>query len=166
MYLVGLTKDELGGSHWYALEKAVGRHVPRVDLKLAPRIFAAVHAAIAAGSVRACHDLSEGGLAVTAAEMAFAADLGLEIDLAAVPREHVLNGDGRILFSESTTRFLVEVARSRVAEFEKALAGVPCTRVGEVTKNGRLVVRGVGGKTVVEAACDCLRSAWKKPLAW
>ncbi|GAH47955.1 unnamed protein product, partial [marine sediment metagenome] len=166
VYLVGLTKDELGGSHWYALEKAVGRHVPRVDLKLAPRIFAAVHAAIAAGSVRACHDLSEGGLAVAAAEMAFAADLGLEIDLAAVPREHVLNGDGRILFSESTTRFLVEVARSRVAEFEKALAGVPCTRVGEVTKNGRLVVRGVGGKTVVEAACDCLRSAWKKPLAW
>jgi len=166
VYLVGVTKDELGGSHWYALEKAVGRQVPRVDLKLAPKIFAAVHAAIAAGCVRACHDLSEGGLAVAAAEMAFAANLGLELDLAAVPREDALNDDGRILFSESQTRFLVEVARGRVAEFEKVLAGVPCACVGEVMKNGRLVVRGVGGKTVLDVPCDRLREAWKAPLAW
>jgi len=166
VYLVGVTKDELGGSHWYALEKAVGRHVPRVDLKLAPRIFAAVHAAIAAGCVRACHDLSEGGLAVAAAEMAFAARLGLELDLAAVPREDGLQDNGRMLFSESQTRFLVEVAADRAADFEKTLAGVPCARVGEVTKNGRFVIRGLGGKTVVEAACDRLQEAWKAPLAW
>jgi phosphoribosylformylglycinamidine synthase II len=166
VYLVGMTKDELGGSHWYALEKAIGQSVPRVDLKLAPKIFAAVHAAITTGCVRACHDLSEGGLAVTAAEMAFAADLGLEVDLAAVPREDTLKDDGRILFSESTSRFLVEVARRREAEFEKALAGVPCARVGQVTDTGRLVVRGLGGKTVVDAACDRLRKSWKAPLAW
>jgi phosphoribosylformylglycinamidine synthase len=166
VYLVGVTKDELGGSHWYALEKAIGRNVPRVDLKLAPRIFAAVHAAIAAGCVRACHDLSEGGLAVAAAEMAFAARLGLKIDLAAVPREDGLADDGRILFSESQTRFLVEVAADRAAEFEKAFAGLPCARVGEVTKNGRLVVRGVGGKTVLDVPCDRLREVWKAPLAW
>jgi phosphoribosylformylglycinamidine synthase len=135
-------------------------------LKLAPRIFAAVHAAIAAGCVRACHDLSEGGLAVAAAEMAFAADLGLEIDLAAVPREDALNDDGRILFSESTTRFLIEVAADRAADFEKRFKGLPCTCVGEVTKNGRLVICGLGGKTVVEADCDRLREAWKAPMAW
>ena len=166
VYLVGLTKDELGGPHWYGLEKAVGRSVPRVDLKLAPKIFAAVHAAIASGCVRACHDLSEGGLAVAAAEMAFAADLGVELDLAAVPREDGLVDDGRLLFSESQTRFLVEVAADRAATFEKALAGLPCARVGKVTDTGRLVVRGLGGKTVVEAACDRLREAWKAPLAW
>ena len=163
---MGVTKDELGGSHWYALEKAIGRNVPRVDLKLAPRIFAAVHAAIAAGCVRACHDLSEGGLAVAAAEVAFAARLGLKIDLAAVPRADGVKDDGRVLFSESQTRFLVEVAADRAAEFEKAFAGLPCARVGEVTKNGRLVVRGVGGKTVLDVPCDRLRDAWKAPLAW
>jgi phosphoribosylformylglycinamidine synthase len=166
VYLVGLTKDELGGSHWYALEKAVGHHVPRVDLKLAPRIFAAVHAAIAAGCVRACHDLSEGGLAVAAAEMAFAADLGLDLNLQDAPHADDVLDDGRILFSESTTRFLVEVDRRKAIAFEKHVTGVPWGRIGQVTNTGRLVVRGVSGKTVVEAACDCLRSAWKKPLAW
>ena len=51
---------------------ATGGAVPKVDLELAPQVFAAVHAAITNGLVRACHDLSEGGLAVAIAEMAFA----------------------------------------------------------------------------------------------
>jgi phosphoribosylformylglycinamidine synthase len=166
VYLVGLTRDELGGSHWYALRGAIGRSVPRLDLDVAPRIFAAVHRAITTGRIRACHDLSEGGLAVAAAEMAFAGDLGLELDLAAVPRQEGLDDDGRILFSESNTRFLVEVGRSAAPAFEKAMKGLPVARVGKVTNAGRLIVKGTGGKTVVDAACEALREAWKKPLAW
>ena len=166
VYLVGLTKDECGGSHWYALQKAIGAGVPRVDLKTAPRIFEAMHAAIEAGSVRACHDLSEGGLAVAAGEMAFAADLGLDLALADVPREAGLADDGRLLFSESQTRFLVEVPKKRAAAFEKAFDGLPCARVGAVTDTGRLVVTGTGGKKVLDAACAAMREAWKKPLAW
>ena len=166
VYLVGLTKDECGGSHWYALCEAIGRNVPRVNLKTAPRVFKAVHGAITAGCVRACHDLSEGGLAVAAAEMAFAADLGLELALADVPREAGLDDNGRILFSESQTRFLVEVAEDRAADFEKRLKGLPCARIGRVTDTGRLVVKAAGGKKVVDAACEAMREAWKKPLAW
>ncbi len=166
VYLVGLTKNELGGSHWYALRSAIGRTVPRVDTGLAPRIFAAVHRAITSGCVRACHDLSEGGLAVAAAEMAFAADLGLQVALDTVPREAGLEDNGRILFSESQTRFLVEVAVGRAAEFEKLMADVPHAQVGEVTDSGRLVATGTGGKTVIDAACARMRNAWKAPLAW
>jgi phosphoribosylformylglycinamidine (FGAM) synthase-like enzyme len=98
--------------------------------------------------------------------MAFAADLGLEIDLAAVRREDALNDDGRILFSESTTRFLVEVDRTKAIAFEQHVTGLPWGRIGKVTDTRQLVIRGLAGKPVVEAACDCLRSAWKKPLAW
>ena len=47
-----------------------------VDLELAPRLFRGVHEAMLRGLVRACHDLSEGGLAVAAAEMAFAGGIG------------------------------------------------------------------------------------------
>jgi phosphoribosylformylglycinamidine synthase len=166
VYLVGLTKNELGGSHWYALREAVGRNVPRVDLKQAPRIFAAVHRTISSGCVRACHDLSEGGLGVAAAEMAFGGGLGLALRLADVPRAADLKDDGRVLFSESNSRFLIEVARGRAAEFEKAFAGLPCARIGEVTDTGRLIVTGLGGKRVVEADGEVLREAWKKPLAW
>jgi phosphoribosylformylglycinamidine synthase len=166
VYLVGLTKDELGGSHWYALRGAIGNRVPQADLALAPRIFAALHRAITGGCVRACHDLSEGGLAVAAAEMAFGGGLGLNLAVARVPREAGLEDAGRILFSESLTRFLVEVPRARAARFEKLLAGLPCAAVGKVTRKPRLVIRGAGRKTVIDAACDDLRKAWKKPLAW
>ena len=51
--------------------------------QLAPKVFAAVHAAISAGLVRACHDLSEGGLAVALAEMAFAGGIGADVTDAA-----------------------------------------------------------------------------------
>jgi phosphoribosylformylglycinamidine synthase len=166
VYLVGLTKDELGGSHWYALKGAVGRDVPRVDLATAPLIFAAMHQAIEGGCIRACHDLSEGGLAVAAAEMAFAADLGLTLNLKAVPRAGDLADNGRILFSESTTRFLVEVPPAKAKKFERLMKGLPVAAVGEVTKTGRLMIKGLDGKTVVKAEGDAMRSAWKKPLAW
>ena len=166
VYLVGETRDECGGSHWFALKGAVGTDAPQVDLEMAPQIFAAVHAAIADGCVRACHDLSEGGLAVAAAEMAFAGDLGLRLDLENVPRAGGLLDDGPILFSESTTRFLIEVDRRRAIDFEKRLAGVPCGRIGEVTDTGRLTVAGVGGETVLDAACSRMREAWQAPLNW
>jgi len=166
VYLVGETRNECGGSHWFALRDAVGMDVPRVDLETAPKIFSAVHAAIADGCVRACHDLSEGGLAVAAAEMAFAADLGLDLRLEDVPRAAGLLDDGRILFSESTSRFLIEVDRQRADDFEKHLTGVPWARIGEVTDTGRLVVTGVGGKPVIDAACDAMRNAWQAPLKW
>jgi phosphoribosylformylglycinamidine synthase len=165
VYLVGLTKDECGGSHWYALAGAIGNRVPQVNLKTAPRIFSAVHKAIACGSVRACHDLSEGGLAVAAAEMAFAGGLGMDLDLASVPREDGLEDAGRVLFSESTTRFLVEVDAARASDFEKRFKRLPVARVGTVTDAGRLTIRDARGKAVIDAACAELREAWQRPLA-
>ena len=72
LYLVGETKNELGGSHFALVNGLSGGQVPTVDADVARETFAAMHRAIRAGLVRACHDLSEGGLAVAVAEMAFA----------------------------------------------------------------------------------------------
>src|SRR5262249_55195475 len=83
LYLVGTTKDELGGWHFHLVTGRVGGRVPQVDLQSAPKLFAALHSAITQGLVRACHDLSEGGLAVAAAEMCFAGGIGA--DLTALP---------------------------------------------------------------------------------
>jgi phosphoribosylformylglycinamidine (FGAM) synthase-like enzyme len=71
VYLIGTTKAELGGSHYTLVNNLTGGEAPRVDLELAPKIFRAVHQAITAKLLRACHDLSEGGLAAAAAEMCF-----------------------------------------------------------------------------------------------
>ena len=113
IYLVGLTRNELGGSHFGLVNQLQGGQVPQVDPSAAKATFAAVHAAIVQGCVRACHDLSEGGLAVAAAEMAFAGGLGLSIDLSSVPNESELSEE-ICLFAESNSRFLVEVPPQHV----------------------------------------------------
>jgi len=146
IYQVGVTRAELGGSHLSLVEGLAGGQVPTVDAAAAKRTFAAVHAAISASCVRACHDMSEGGLAVAAAEMAFAGGLGMSLHLDAVPHDcGDLTGakrDACLLFSESNTRFLCEVPPEQREAFERALAGVPHAVVGQVTSGTRLQVAG------------------------
>ncbi len=166
IYLVGLTKRELGGSQYFKLFGAIGNDVPTVDAKTALRTFNALSTATSKGLVRACHDLSEGGLAVAAAESAFAGGLGLALDLAKAKKDKRVTRDEELLFSESNSRFLVEVSPAKAREFEKALAGVAFARVGAVTDSGRLVVKGLSGKHVVDESLVDLKSAWQKPLAW
>ena len=161
LYLVGTTRDELGGSHFNLVTGRTGGAVPRVDLEVAPKLFAAVHGAIAGGLVRACHDLSEGGLAVAAAEMAFAGGIGA--DLTTLPGG--LSDEAR-LFSESTTRFLVEVKPEHSATFEAGFRGLPVSRVGTTVAEPRLRIAGTGGDWLIWAKLAELKEAWQKPLRW
>ncbi|MDP6380863.1 MAG: AIR synthase-related protein, partial [Phycisphaerae bacterium] len=166
LYIVGLTRAELGGSHYYALAEHIGNDVPRVDLEVAPRIFRAVASAIQTGLVRACHDLSEGGLAIAAAEMAFAGGLGIKIDLKRVPRTDDVVRDDVCLFSESNTRFLIEVTPENQKKFEKVTADVPVAGIGRINDGGQVEIIGLGGSMIINADIESLKSAWKKPLAW
>jgi phosphoribosylformylglycinamidine synthase len=153
LFLLGETRPELGGSLYHHLAGRSGGQVPAVDLARAPRILAALHAAIGAGEVASCHDLSEGGLAVAAAEMALGGGLGLALELARLPATAVPAGwdeDAARLYSESPTRFLVEVAPAHAAAFERRFAGLPCAAVGEVRAVPTLQVTGVGGRPLFE----------------
>ncbi|MCS7239344.1 MAG: phosphoribosylformylglycinamidine synthase subunit PurL [Thermoguttaceae bacterium] len=208
VYLVGVTRNELGGSHYCLVQgKSCGR-VPRVDAPLAGRIFRAMHQAISRGLVRACHDLSEGGLAVAAAEMAFAGGLGLRLFLAQIPSDLTPPGEAQqqvekwrarwpgeeihplsawpaavpiLLFSESNSRFLVEVRPSDAPAFEALFVGLPCALVGEVTETTYLEIVGLpvpygqglpdeeehlGAPLVIRASLGELKAAWQKPLDW
>lgn len=166
VYLVGTTRVEMGGSHFGLVTGETGGEMPRVDLQLAPQIFAALHRAIHAGSVRSCHDLSEGGLAVAAAEMAFAGGWGLELDVSQLAARDGLSEAATWLFSESTTRFLVEVANDRTQEFESALAGLPCLAVGTVAAHDRVQIVGPAGRLLVDSRLADLKAAWQRTLDW
>ncbi len=163
VYIIGETYPELGGSEYYRLNGYLGASVPQVRGGKAKRTFKAVTKAIDQGLVKACHDLSEGGLAVAAAEMAFASGLGLELDLREVPAKGVKRSDF-LLFSESNSRFLIEVAKGAKADFEKLMKGKNCVAIGKVTRQPTLKIVGLNGKVVVEAPLDKLRHAWKKTL--
>jgi phosphoribosylformylglycinamidine synthase len=163
LYLVGTTRAELGGSHYLGVAGLQGGTVPSPDLAVAPRILRAVHAAIRSGTVLACHDLSEGGLAVAVAEMAFAGGIGAEIDLARVTLptlEKTFDPDSTRLYSQSCSRFLVEVAEGSAAAFERAFQGLPCAAIGRTTPGSKLQIRGSAGGILVEAEIEELRRAF------
>ncbi len=166
LYVIGLTKPELGGSHYYALNGQVGSSVPQVDAENAKTTYEALSGAIQTGLVRACHDLSEGGLAVVLAEMAFAGEVGAEAELARVPYEGGTGRDDFILFSESNSRFIVEVSPDKKKAFEKAMAGVTFAEIGQTNETDTLTVKGLNGSVVIFEKLENLKTAWKEPLAW
>jgi phosphoribosylformylglycinamidine synthase subunit PurSL len=173
IYLIGVTHNELGGSHYALVHRLTGGQAPAVDPDTARRTFAGLHAAIRAGAVRACHDLSEGGLAVALAEMAFAGGWGARVSLDAVPHA-VRPGDTPsletiLLFAESNSRFLCEVAPASQQEFEQRLSGVPHALIGQVTAEAELTILSDADgeqRIVVAADVPVLKEAWQKPLRW
>ena len=164
VYLVGETYPELGGSHYYQLKGFLGKSVPKVRLEQAKKTMDSITEAIDSSYVKACHDLSEGGLAVASAEMAFSSGYGLELDLRKVPRSKEAFRNDSVLFSESNSRFLLEVAEKHRSEFEALMKDVACAEVGRVKKDGVLSVNGLNGKQVVHADLDKLRRSWKGVL--
>jgi phosphoribosylformylglycinamidine synthase II len=164
VYVLGQTFNELGGSEYYRLDGSLGRSVPKVRFGQARRAFGALTKAVDQGFVRACHDLSEGGLAAAAAEMAFAGGYGLELDLRKMPREGVSRNDF-LLFSESNSRFLVEISSRKKSEFEALMKGKAHAEIGKVTKNPRLRIRGLDGRIVVDASLGDLLASWKRTLS-
>ncbi|MCW4000153.1 MAG: phosphoribosylformylglycinamidine synthase subunit PurL [Candidatus Bathyarchaeota archaeon] len=162
LYIIGETYPELGGSEYYKLKGHLGKSVPKLHTSKARKSYYNLTKAMGEGIVKSCHDLSEGGLAVAAAEMAFASDFGLEIDLKDVPCKDVLRDDF-VLFSESNSRFLIEIAPQNQELYED-LMGKHSKLIGKVTQEPRLRIKGLTGKVIVDAPVDKLRHSWKATL--
>ena len=128
--------------------------------------MAALHNAINQELIAACHDCSDGGLGVAAAEMAFSGGLGLSIDLAVVPRTDDVDQDDLVLFSESNSRFVVEVRRGCERQFETLLANSRFASVGQITGQSQFRVTGLSGEVVISAEIAHLKEAWQQPLRW
>jgi phosphoribosylformylglycinamidine synthase II len=166
LYVVGVTKKEMGGSHYFDVNGYSSGTVPKVDPESAKQIFIAISESISAGLVSSCHDCSEGGIAVAAAEMAFAGGLGVEISLKNVPAEDDVDRDDVLLFSESNSRFIVEVEPQKQATFEGALNGLPVAQIGVVKEAETLTIFGRNGNTVIDEKLGRLKESWQKTLRW
>ena len=164
LFIVGLTRNELGGSHYYKINGQLGANVPILDLETAAKTAKKIHTAIAASLVRSCHDCSEGGLAAALAEMAFAGGLGIEADLRGLAKSDDCTRIDARLFSESNSRYIVEVAPDKFDAFAREMLNVPFGAIGKVVDNGRLIIKDTNGNSVIDADLDGLKRAWKKPL--
>lgn len=163
IYVLGITRNELGQSEYALMKHVKGGSVPSVDVKTANIIYSALHQTIKQGWIASCHDCSDGGLAVALAETALAGGLGLEISLKHLPMQGDLN-DGELLFSESASRFVVSVNPSHAHDFEqnfpKHLAGC----VGKVREDTKLQVMGLKGNLIIDAEIKSLKNSWQTPL--
>ncbi|TWU12753.1 Phosphoribosylformylglycinamidine synthase subunit PurL [Symmachiella macrocystis] len=166
LYQVGATKNELGGSHYCLVNDITGGAVPQVDTDMAPKIFQALHQAIHTGLIRSCHDLSEGGLAAAVAEMSFAGELGAEIWLAALGEAGRCDDDIVLLFSESNTRFVIEVPPDSQKQLESIFEGLPLTEIGIVNNGPNVMFRGIRGYGAIDTPWRDLKASWQQPLAW
>jgi len=166
LYLAGNTYEEMGASEYYAQMGYIGNNVPQVRPDTSVRLMNAVSLSISRGLVRACHDLSEGGLAVALAEMAFAGGTGAEISLDKVPTGEEISRDTVLLFSESNSRFLIEVEPGSQEEFEKTLRGNACAAIGSVKRSDTVKITGLDGNLVINLPIQSLKEAWQRPLRW
>ncbi|WP_295103323.1 phosphoribosylformylglycinamidine synthase subunit PurL [uncultured Candidatus Kuenenia sp.] len=166
IYLVGVTRNELGGSHYYYIHGHKGKNVPVVNAFSGKKTMNTLSIATAYGIVRSCHDCSEGGLAVAAAEMAFAGGYGMELDLSQAVVESEITRNDTILFSESNTRFLVEVKPEHKIEFEAVMKDVPHGLLGKVRQEPCLKIIGLNNITIIEEDIYALKEAWQSPLRW
>ena len=162
---LGETKDEFGGSIWQQVSadtsdaSSLNGLPPQVDMANEKRLAEFFH-----GNelLTAAHDISEGGLAVTAFEMAKragatadGAGLGLNLDLTAVHEDEFVAA-----FSESASRVLVATTADRADQVlaRASELGIPAAIVGETTETGALTL---GGESV---AISQLVSAWSATL--
>jgi phosphoribosylformylglycinamidine synthase len=163
VYIVGITRNELGGSEYYEHLGHVGLNVPTVD----PRGFAAAYRAVAEagkkGLLASCHGIYRGGLAVHLALVAMGGELGLTVDLAKVPSEGI-DRDDSLLFSESAGRFIVTVAPDHQSAFETVFAGLPAACVGQVTGTAQLNITGRHGTRLAALTVPQMKAAWKRPF--
>jgi phosphoribosylformylglycinamidine synthase len=166
VFILGATRAELGGSEYYALHGAIGNRVPHVDARRARALYTALSQATHGGLVSACHDCSDGGFGVAAAEMAFAGGCGMHLDLRAMPCEPGITRDDTLLYAETASRFVVTVPPPHRQAFCEALHDCAIGEVGYVLDTSQFVVVGLQGEVIIDSAIALLKEAWQRPLRW
>jgi phosphoribosylformylglycinamidine synthase II/phosphoribosylformylglycinamidine synthase I len=166
LYIIGETRDEMGGSHYNLVNDIGGGNVPQPNTK-AVEIHRSLHKAIQASLVQSCHDVSEGGIAVALAEMCIAGRLGAEIstDVLGVyfdPMEKV----EAALFAESLGRYIVELRPDDVDTFESLMSMALCVPLGAVTDDSLIVAQASAapdapGDTIIQVRVEDLERAWR-----
>jgi len=160
IYLIGETKNELGGSE-LGEKLGIKGMVPEVDGELSYKTLKKITEGNRDKLFGSIHDLSEGGLAVGLSEMTFSNKIGCEIDISAVKSDL---RDDILLFSESNSRFLVEVEEKNLKAVEKLLEKIPHYKIGK-TKGTSFVVKNKN-KTLIDITTDKLLKKWEGAVQW
>jgi len=162
IYLLGKqTEKEMGGSEYYNIMGIEGGDVPKTDTGILSKCMKGILSAIDKEYVASCHDVSEGGIGVCLSEMTIGGDIGAIVDLSNLSKK--LRSDFK-LFSESNTRWVLEVKKQSKKDFEKTLKkeDMPFIKIGE-TKGKKLIINE-GENTLINLEINTLRNIWKNTI--
>jgi phosphoribosylformylglycinamidine synthase len=151
LYQIGESKEEFGGSALYRKYGGKGGEVPEVVPETLKRSMDQLHACMKKGLISSCHDISDGGLGVAVAEMCLGGDIGASIEAWSPIRD---------LFSESNTRWVMEIEPSKEKEFLKMMT-VPVKKIGKV---GGRWLKIISDREVVTITVNDMRNAWSGAL--
>ncbi len=159
LYVLGVSRPELGGSLWARRQGHRGLAVPPGDPLGLRQLGERLLRALGRHDVVAAHDISDGGLVVTVAEMAFGGRLGFDVDLRATG----LTGPGLAAVVEGGSRLVVEVPPSRRASFERSFRGTPTALLGTVAERNGILRWGT--PEAARLALDELYRRWRTALS-
>ncbi len=164
LVMLGKTTDEMGASVYARVKGIEGSAVPSTDCEVALALYRKYHEAVKNGWVLSAHDVSEGGFGVAAAEMGFSMKAGVELDLGGVPFEGAADNAVTRLFSEATSRILVEIDPDNLAAMQDHFEGCDFAVVGQTDAEHRNLQIRLGEETLVDASLSKLKDLWKNGL--
>jgi phosphoribosylformylglycinamidine synthase len=179
IYVVGKFQPVFGGSHFELVANQItsviashrperseataersrrtsGEAIPDVH-EITPKVYKAFHGAVNEGLIRSAHDISEGGLAVAAAEMCIGGRLGMKIE------SNLWDAVIPVLFGESTGSLLVEVSSADKENFLRVFKDLPVYWLGMTTEQQTLTAL-FHGFTALNVPISKLVEAWNTPL--
>jgi len=162
--IIGTTGTELGGSVLARQLEINNAEVPATDLEVALESYRKYHEAVKQGLILSAHDVSEGGLAVTLAEAAFSGKAGLEIDLCSLPIDDDAS-KAAMLFGESPSRLVVEVAPGNLEKLADLFEGLPFACLGRAAAEHSNLRIEWGKEILIDEPLDELKAIWKNGLA-
>ena len=154
VYVIGETKDEMGGSEYLKMNGFVGNSVPKVNGEKAKDLYKTFRQAVDARLIASALSPNIGGLAVTLAKKAIAGQLGMNLDLSPLPQ---LERNDNLLFSESQSRFVVTIDPNKEEEFETMFKEFPLYKIGKVTEDRNFKI-----KNMIDTDLDNLEKAYRK----
>jgi len=162
LYLVGgPTEREMGGSEYYNLFNRDSGKIPITDSTLLKKCINGILASIEKQYILSCHDVSEGGIGVCLSEMIIGSNIGADIELTSINSK--IRTDFK-LFSESNTRWIIEVNHNRYGDFETIMEKnkTPFKRIG-FTKENSLDIKDNSSK-IIDIKIEELRNCWKSSI--
>jgi len=161
--ILGTTDSKMGGSVYARIKEKTQEEVPHANFESALNDYKKFHKAVSEGLILSAHDVSEGGLGVAIAEMAFSEVGGVTIDLEELPTQGEMS-NAECLFAETPSRLLIECEPESLGQLEKIFEGSDFSVIGKVTTEHQNLSINAGSKNVLEVGISTLKEKWKNVL--